>query len=224
MNRLEEGMSSIENQSSHRIRECMSNVKHKILEELKGDINDMADVCSKEMEERKRRENNLVLFNLSERREASGIDNKRKDEEDVRSLYASLGLKNVNVLTTFRLGKKFPSKTRPLKKMLELNSHKKYLMDNAKFVSTKAPQHMRRVIISRDLTNKQRQERREMLQAWRNHQDEVGENVQPVIENGTIIGSSVVPDLMEVNEPPLSKSHTYGTSESHKCTGRYDWK
>ena len=74
----------------------------------------------------------------------------------------------------------------------------------AKFVPTKAPQHMRRVIISRDLTKKQRQERREMLQARRNRQDEVGENVQPVIENRSIIGSSVVPDLMEVNEPPLS--------------------
>ena len=115
MNRLEEGMSSIENQSSHRIRECMANVKHEILEESKGDINDMADVRTKEMEERKRRENNLVLFNLSERREASEIDNKRKDEENVRSLCASLGLENVNVSTTFRLGKKFPSKTRPLK-------------------------------------------------------------------------------------------------------------
>ena len=131
MNRLEESMSSIENQSSLRIRECMANVKHEILEELKGDINDMVDVRTKEMEERKRRENNLVLFNLSEHREASGIDNKRKDEEDVRSLCASLGLENVNFLTTFRLGKKFPSKTRPLKIVLELKSHKKYLMDNA---------------------------------------------------------------------------------------------
>ena len=138
MNRLEERMSSIENQSSLRIRECMANVKHEILEELKGDINDMVDVRTKEMEERKRRENNLVLFNLSEHREASGIDNKRKDEEDVRSLCASLGLENVNFLTTFRLGKKFPSKTRPLKIVLEFKSHKKYLMDNAKFVPTKA--------------------------------------------------------------------------------------
>ena len=103
--------------------------------------------------------------------------------------------------------------------MLELNSHKKYLMDNAKFVSTKAPQHMRRVIISRDLTNKQRQERREMLQAWKNHQDEVGENVQPVIENGTIIGSSVVPDLMEVNEPPLSPIPTAPPSHINVLEG-----
>lgn len=139
MSILEERMSSIENQSQYRISECLSNVKQEILEKLKGDINDMVDVRTKEMEERKRRENNLVLFNLLEHRENSGLDNKRKDEDDVRSLCASLGLENVNLLTTFRLGKKIPSRTRPLKIVLEIKSHKKYLMDNAKFVSSKTP-------------------------------------------------------------------------------------
>ena len=115
MNRLEERMSSIENQSYLRIRECMANVNHEILEELKGDINDMVDVRTKEMEERKRRENNLVLFNLSEHREASGIDNKRKDEEDVRSLCASLGLENVNFFNNLPLWKEIPIEDKALR-------------------------------------------------------------------------------------------------------------
>lgn len=63
---------------------------------------------------------------------------------------------------------------------------------------------MRRVVISRYLTLTQRQERREMLQARRNRQDKVGENVQPIIENRTIIRSSAVPDPMEINEPLIS--------------------
>ena len=48
-----------------------------ILNELKSDINTLVDSRSRELEDRKRRELNITLFNLKEHNNAAGIDNKR---------------------------------------------------------------------------------------------------------------------------------------------------
>ena len=55
------------------------------------------------------------------------------------------------------------SKTRPLKLVLDSKAQRKFLLDNARFVQTKADDNYKRVIITKDLTPAQREERREKI-------------------------------------------------------------
>ena len=64
--------------------------------------------------------------------------------------------------------KKSPDRIRPLKIVLESKSQRKAILDNAKFIQHKAPLSLKNVIISKDLTPTQRQERK--LRRQRNNQ------------------------------------------------------
>ena len=90
----------------------------------------------KELEDRKRREVNLVIFNLNENTHESGHVNKQRDEEDFRTIFSSLGLEPVEQATTYRLGKA-SSKPRPLKVILTDRNQRKYLLANAKYIPEK---------------------------------------------------------------------------------------
>ena len=64
------------------------------------------------------------------------------------------------MVTWFRLGKKAPDKTRPLKIALESRAQRKTILENAKYISQKVPLYLNRVIISKDLTPDQSSERK----------------------------------------------------------------
>ena len=51
---------------------------------------------------------------------------------------------------------------RPLKVVFANRAHRKYLLDNARYISEKVPDDLKNVIISRDLTTEQKPERRNM--------------------------------------------------------------
>ena len=95
-------------------------------------------------------------------------ENKKSDEDDVKALSTCLGLENLQILTLFRLGRRTVGNCRPLKVVLQSKAHKTYLLDNAKYIQEKAPQNMKKVIIVRDLTPGQRQERRDRFASRRN--------------------------------------------------------
>ena len=134
-------------------------MKSEVIGSLKESKDKLVDARSKEIEDRKRRESNLVLFNLPEHRTPSGDETKRRDETDFMRLSDSLGLENTQVKICFRLGRKHESQNRPLKIVLANKSHRKYLLDNARTLQEKAPTYMKDVIISKDLTPEQRKEK-----------------------------------------------------------------
>ena len=82
----------------------------------------------------------------------------------MRFISAALGLENVLIMNCYRLGRKEYSKTRPLRMVLESKAQRKFLLDNARFIQSKAQPSFRRVIITKDLTPKQREERRAKFQ------------------------------------------------------------
>ena len=163
MSNIEVRLDRFENSAKEEIQSQVNIMKEDIITSLKTDINTVVDARNKELEDRKRRDMNLTVFNLQEHNFGNGPDNKRADENDILRICSSLGLENSTINYSFRLGKKVESKTRPLKLVLDSKAQRKFLLDNAKFVPTKADDNYKRVIITKDLTPAQREERREKL-------------------------------------------------------------
>ena len=67
----------IEQTAKQEIKENVSVMKADILEEIKGGIDTMVDARNKELEDRKRRELNIAIFNLAEHNHENGFDNKK---------------------------------------------------------------------------------------------------------------------------------------------------
>ena len=72
-------------------------MKSEVIVSLKENIDKFVDARSKEIEDRKRRESNLVLFYLPEHRTSSGDENKKRDKADFMRLSHSLGLENLKL-------------------------------------------------------------------------------------------------------------------------------
>ena len=163
MTNIESRMDKLESNPKDEVTLQITNMKSSIIESIKGDIYSVVDQRNKELEDRKRRELNLTIFNLDEHQHRSGVENKQADEQDILNISASLGLENLNIVTSFRLGKKENSKIRPMKIVLDSKAQRKFLLDNARHIPRKTNEAYHKVIISKNLTVQQREERREVL-------------------------------------------------------------
>lgn len=207
MSHLEDRMNKVETNVKAEIQSNIVNMKEGILSDLKLDINKIVDSRTRELEERKRRELNLTIFNLEEHNSETGLDNKRDDEEDFISICSWLGLSEVQIKTSFRLGKKHNiGKPRPLKIILVNKADRKSLLDNARFIEKKVPIKFRRVIVTKDLTPQQRVERRQHVQSKKerkgrnSQQDQFGD-----FGDATIIQRRIHPPVpMDTEHPALS--------------------
>ena len=160
LDELDNRIKIIEDGNQEDIKESVESMKDDVLQSLKDDINNLVDTRVKELDERKRRDCNVVIFNMPEPRKNSVEENKVADGENLKLLSQNLGLEGVQIITLFRLGRPISGKCRPIKVVLNNKAQRKYLLDNAKFIKTKAPDYLKQVIITRDLTPNQRQKRR----------------------------------------------------------------
>ena len=163
MTKLEDQVGKLES-GKESVNTAVLVMKEEIRNSLKDGINKLVDARNNELEDRRRRETNITLFNLPEHNLPTGQDNKMADEADVNQLCTCLGLETPKMITWFRLGRKAPDRTRPLKIVLETKAQRKVKLDNAKYIQHKAPLNLRRVIISKYLTPTQRNERRQRRQ------------------------------------------------------------
>ena len=118
MTKLESRVDVLESGAKEVIQESVSSMKEDIISSLKGDINNLVDSRHTELEDRKRRETNIILFNLPEHNFSDGLTNKHADETDIREISRHLGQESLNIVILFRLGMKKEDKTRPLKVVL----------------------------------------------------------------------------------------------------------
>ena len=162
MSELESRMDSYETKNTEEIKSSVASMKEDVLVHIKIDVNKLVDQRNKELEDRKRREVNLVIFNLNENTHESGHVNEQRDEEDFRTICLSLGLEPVELATNYRLGKA-SSKPRPLKVILTDRNQRKYLLANAKYIPEKTPLRFNKIILTKDLTPEQRLEKREAI-------------------------------------------------------------
>ena len=132
MTYLEEKVNHIELTTKQGVTSQVSSMKEESINSLKVDINSVVDKRNLELEDRKRRELNITIFNLMEHSSDNTAENKKADELDIRAITASLGIENLNITTFYRLGKKKPAKTCPLRVVLDSKSQRKFLLENAK--------------------------------------------------------------------------------------------
>ena len=134
--------------------EVEKSVKTFVTNEVKAEI--------KEMEDRKNRQSNLVVFNIHESECREPESRKAFDKVTLTRLFESIGVSDVEYKAVFRLGKvndvTKPSKPRPIKLVLESKKQRRQILDNAKKIPTDAPIDLKRAIISKDLTEQQRSE------------------------------------------------------------------
>ena len=64
-------------------------------EALRGDIDRLAESRNTELEDRKQRELNIIIFNLEWFNHENGENNKKRDENDVRRISSSLAIQEV---------------------------------------------------------------------------------------------------------------------------------
>ena len=160
MTNIESRMDTFEEKAERLIVDNVQVMKDDIIESIKGEVNQLVDNRSRELDDRKRRELNLAIFNLPEHRNRSGRENKTDDELDFSNICADLRLSNVSIQTSLRLGKKFDNKTHPLKIILTDKAQRKFILDNAKNIPSKVRSSFNNVIISKDLTPQQSEENR----------------------------------------------------------------
>ena len=86
MSELESRMDSYETKNTEEIKSSVASMKEDVLVDIKSDVNKLVDQRNKELEDRKRREMNLVIFNLNENTHESGHVNKQRDDEDFRNI------------------------------------------------------------------------------------------------------------------------------------------
>ena len=84
--------------------------------------------------------------------------NKRRDKKKLHDISSKLSLENPHIQLCLRLGKYYPTSNRPFKVVFANKAQRKYLLDNARCISEKAPEHLKHAIISRDLTTERRTE------------------------------------------------------------------
>ena len=119
MNKMEDRMSRMEINTKQEIQIQVTSMKDQLIDSLKQDIYKIVDLRNNELEDRTRRELNITIFNLWEHNHELGKDNKIADEQEAIEISSALGLDNLNISTSYRLGKKEDGKTRHLKVILD---------------------------------------------------------------------------------------------------------
>ena len=126
---------------------------------MKEIIKEAMEEQNKEDEEREKRVNNIIVF------KAKGPDS---DNRDVRTaadqnfteeLLKEIGAEEVAIEGITRLGKREPSRTRPLRIRVRSVADKTLIMSRLKNLGD-APTHLKSVVVTHDLTPAQRNEKK----------------------------------------------------------------
>ena len=103
---LEHKIEKIEVNTKTAIASQLENFKDRLDTEIDTKIHKIVDEKTHEMDDRRRRELNVVLFNLDEGKKATNSVNKLRDEYVVQEIANGVSVENLEILTSYRLGKK----------------------------------------------------------------------------------------------------------------------
>ncbi|KAK3887867.1 hypothetical protein Pcinc_008017 [Petrolisthes cinctipes] len=156
---FQEKIEEMDRRWKEREEDLVDTVTKRILEELA------------EREEKERRKNNVVVFNISESRKESNQEREREDRNLCMDLFREkLRVEDAEIEQIFRLGRREEGKTRPLTVKLSKVGAKWDLIKKAKYLKEEEDHRLKRIGITPDLTRKEREENtklREKLQERR---------------------------------------------------------
>lgn len=158
---LEKKIDNLDVSINKKIKDEVQVLKEDVLEELSGNFMDRLkmEVRSevREIDDQKSRMLNLVVFNLPESPKPSSEEKKRDDLNHFACICRSIGIEEVEVRLAFRLGNKKDDVIRPLKVILENKKTRRDILNNTKQIANNVPELLKRVVIVKDLTPKQRE-------------------------------------------------------------------
>lgn len=161
-----------------RVNEIKVELKDEIMKEVDSSLVKIIDDF-KEVENKKYRENNLVLYNMEESNKADGRDRALEDVEKCHQLIlegVGMGQREYNIRRAIRLGKPQANQTRPRPLLLKLDSieEKWNILKKAKNIKNYRHPILKKVVISMDLTPRE-QEKDRMLRQQLKEKYENGE-------------------------------------------------
>lgn len=171
---LKERLASLE----RRVTEIKDELKKEIIDEVNINVTQMID-SFKEVDDKKKRENNLVLYNMEESKQADG---KNREKEDIRKcqqlIQEGIGIEQdfFNIKKAIRLGKWQNSQERPRPLLIRLDDaeEKWNIIKKAKNLKNYTHHTLKKVIVTLDLTPKE-QERDRILRGELKEKIEKGE-------------------------------------------------
>lgn len=162
---LEEKIDNLDSTINNKIHEGISQMKSEVVDEISEKIQQKLKIEVRaevrEIDNQKSRAMNLIVFNLPESECDDSEDRIKEDKAMFEAICVSIGVPIVDVHSAFRLGNRQPTKIRPLKVIMMSKKQRKDVIDNAKFIGTKAPYPFRKVVIVKDLTPRQREENKQ---------------------------------------------------------------
>ena len=115
---------------------------------------------SEEEEDRDKRKNNLVIYNMKESQDENPIEREKEDENECGNLFVeSLKVENFNIVKVIRLGKRGEGTNgapRPLLVKLDSEHEKWRILKHAKNLKHEEDTERKKIGISRDMTFKER--------------------------------------------------------------------
>ncbi|MES9884549.1 MAG: hypothetical protein ABW185_27200 [Sedimenticola sp.] len=158
---LEEKIDNINLTVSGKIQEEVKQMKGEVVQEITEKVmHNLTDEIRKEVreiDEQKMRLSNIMVFNMPESTETNSEKKKEDDVTRFVTICNKLGLEEIEIRMSFRIGTLTENKTRPLKIILASTKCRKVIIDNAKFIRQKVNGPLNRVIFAKDLTWKQRE-------------------------------------------------------------------
>lgn len=147
------------------VHEMKKDVVKEVTDQIMENISTEIRTEIKEIEEQKLRAMNLMVYNLEESKETETDQKKSDDIARFRTVCSSLNIENVEIKFAIRIGSiiEGSSRIRPLKIILENKKTRKDIVDNSRHIRQNAPGILKKIIIAKDLTWKQRESNKARL-------------------------------------------------------------
>lgn len=146
--------------------------KGTINKDIDGLVQNITVEEMEEREDRKRRKNNIVLYNLPESDEADPKEREREDNKMCEDLFTNhLKVAGVEIDKVIRLGRKVDHRNRPVLVKLQQDGKKWDILSNAECLKNETNLVWKKIGIAPDMTKRQRDQNkklREELQEKRN--------------------------------------------------------
>ena len=166
------------------VKDMKQELKSDIVKEVKNTFSSQLRTELREIEDQKRRVNNVICFNIPESAKTSAPEKKEDDIDRFTAICECIEVENVQVNTCFRIGKPTQGICRPLKVILHEKRHRNKLIENAKLIGSRCEGVLKKCIIVKDLTTRQRDENKQRrIQRTNNpHKDSPGASARETMQ------------------------------------------
>jgi hypothetical protein len=176
-------------QEDEAIRKEINDLREELDTKFTKVVDEAATTSVQEIQERRNRVNNAMVFKLSESTKAAPEDRKADDIIQINEICKILGVQ-VDVMQATRIGKKVGDRMRPLKLVLQSRQQVDNLVRSSKKLQECAKKEFERVVIKNDMTPMEREEMKTLLRIRDQKREESrskGEAVNWVIRGGKVI-------------------------------------